>query len=760
MTTRYTLWSLKRLVACTISASLFVFINPAMAQLEEILVTAQKRAESAQDVPITISAFSANQLENSGFDNLSDLTMMSPSMQFGNFGPIAFVTMRGIGNENTTAGGDPGVAVHLDGIYMGRPVASLFSAFDTERVEILRGPQGTLYGRNATGGSINLVTKKPDDEFGGEVDVTYGDYDWLRFRGALNIPLSDTAAARIVVFKEDRDGYTQNSVAGGTEANDADNTGVRAHLSFDLGDNGSLLLSASHIDSGGVGSKPELREAFPGSTTGQNLAGPPGFAFNPRGPFSGIPAGNNYIINRGTGEVAVNDLTPFLEAKNVAESQDNTLTLLSATFEWNFENISFKSITGYVESEFESHADEDYSALDLAELVLTEEAQQFSQEFQLLSNNDGPFQWIAGLYYFKEDATRQSRFFRSRYDVFATTFGVESGFDIGGQVDSESVAVFGQGTYSLSDTLSLTAGLRYTDDEKVGTNLGFQFRGRPYADPVGDSWDELTYRLALDWRMSDNVMLFGSFSTGYKSGGINQVAALSLGATTAIYDPEFVDAIELGIKSTLLDGRLQLNTSIYHNKYEDLQFQIFGLAGPEAFNAEGATVKGLEVELRAALTDTLMIDASLGLTDSAFDAQVINGAQIDGNQVQRTPDTTYSLGLTNDWALGDGSGIRLRLEYSYTDDIFYTAFNRTAGFATPGGNDLAEDYSNLNARLFWFSADEKWTVEASITNLTDEVQEGNVFRGIGFNDVGSGGGMEEITYNPPRQWGLRVGYNF
>ena len=238
------------------------------ATLEEVVVTAQKRAESSQDIPIAISAMGEQQLEDTGFDGISDLTMYTPSMQFGNFGPIAFVSMRGIGSENTTAGGDPGVAMHIDGIYMGRPVATMFTAFDMERVEILRGPQGTLYGRNATGGSINLITKKPTDELGGEVDFTYGDYDWMRIRGAANVPITDSINARIVAFKEERDGYTENSVSGGTEANDADNYGYRGHLNFELSDRARLLLSASYVKTDGVGAKSELREDFPGSTTG------------------------------------------------------------------------------------------------------------------------------------------------------------------------------------------------------------------------------------------------------------------------------------------------------------------------------------------------------------------------------------------------------------------------------------------------------------------------------------------------------------
>jgi iron complex outermembrane receptor protein len=276
----------------------------------------------------------------------------------------------------------------------------------------------------------------------------------------------------------------------------------------------------------------------------------------------------------------------------------------------------------------------------------------------------------------------------------------------------------------------VTAGLRYTKDEKDGVNIGFLFAGAPYADPVGDEWDETTYRLAVDWTLNDGVMLFASYATGYKSGGINQTAAPSRGAEP-LYEPETVEAVEFGIKSTLLDGRVQLNSSLYRNEYDDLQFQIFGQGGPEAFNAEGATVQGLELELRAAVTESLTIDGSLGIVDSEFDDQIIDGQQIGGNQVQRTPDLTYNLGLTNDWDLADKGSFRLRLEYAFTDEIYYTALNRNAGFAEPGGSDL-----------------------------TDEEQEGNILRGPGFVDFPGGGGPELVTYNPPRQWGLRVGYQF
>ncbi len=728
--------------------------------IEEVVVTAQKRTESAQNVPISMAAFSGQRLEDSGFDSFADLTMMSPSLQIGNFGSVTFINMRGIGNENTTAGGDPGVALHYDGVYLGRPVAYLFTAFDSQRVEILRGPQGTLYGRNATGGSINYVTKKPTDELEGELDLTVGDYDWLRTRGVINLPLGDRARSRLVAFRETRDGYTKNAVPGGTRGNDADNFGFRAHLDIDLTDAASLLLTGTYVESGGVGSQAELREAFPGSTSNPMipLAGPPGFAFSPMGPASGIPAGNTYVDSDG--RVVVNDLEAFRESKDLRENQDNDFLLLSATFNWDLPGVSFKSITAYGETSFESRKDEDYSSVDLAELLLTEEAEQFSQELQVISAADAGLQWIVGAYYFTEDAARQSRFFRNRYDVFASIFGVESGFDVGGSAETESWAIFGQATWDVSDSFSLTGGIRYTNDEKDGFNNGFQFAGAPYSDPVADSWDEVSYRFSADWRLTPDAMLFASYSTGYKSGGINQVAAPSRGAINAIYDPEQVDAFEVGIKTLLLDGRLQWNTSAYRNEYDDLQFQIFGPAGPEAFNASGAKVQGIEVELLAVITETLGADLSIGITDSEFDDQVISGAQIGGNQVQRTPDLTYSLGLSKDWNQSSGASWRLRIEYAYTDEIFYTALNRDAGFADPGGSDLADDYENLNVRLFRYSADGKWTIELAATNLTDEAQEGNILRGIGFIDVPGGGGTETITYNPPRQISGRLAYRF
>jgi iron complex outermembrane recepter protein len=718
--------------------------SAASIELEEIVVTAQKRAENVQQIPIAVSALNAETLQNAGFKELGDLAGRVPSLQLSNFGPIAFASVRGIGNENTTAGGDPGVALHFDGVYIGRPVGTLFSAFDTERVEVLRGPQGTLYGRNATGGSINYITAKPDDKLSVSGDVTYGTYNHRRVRSVVNIPESDAFAVRLVGFFEKRNGWTKNAFPGGKDEQDADNWGLRAHFAINPdGSNFKAMISGTYIKNSGVGSHGELREPYPGSTTGQNIGGPP------------IPGTNNYLVN---GVPIVNDLRPFQESKNTIASQRNRFLLLSATLENDFGPVVLKSITGYAETGYNSLSDHDYSPLALTELLLTESSDQFTQEIQILSNNDSKLKWIVGGFYFHEDASRRSQFFGTRYNILARNAGVFSGFDVGGKVTSQSHAFFGQTTYEFTDQLSLTAGIRYTNDRKRGINNGFQFSPPGYSGPVAASFSKVTYRVAADYKITEQVLVYASYSTGYKSGGVNQV--INPNVANAIYAPENISAIEGGIKSRFLDRKLQVNISAFRNKFEDLQFQVFGPTGPQAFNAKGATVNGVEAEIVALPADFLQFDASAAYNDATFDDQIIDGVQLGGKRVQRTPKFTLNIGVTANWEVGDMGNMRFRADASHTSSVFYSAFNRNAGFAAPGGSDFAPAYKNVNARLFWFSQNERYSLELYATNMFNTTQIGNVFRDIGFLDIPGGGGPEAVTYRPPRQFGGTFGFNF
>lgn len=730
--------------------------TPAQAQIDEIVVTAQKRSESAQRVPLAITALDEETLTEVGFDGFEDLSRITPGLQLGTFGPWAFVNLRGIGQENNTAGGDPGVALHYDGIYIGRPVGFLFSAFDSERVEILRGPQGTLYGRNATGGSINYITKKPTAELGGTADITLGTYDMVRGRAAVNLPLADGIATRLVGFFEQRDGFTKN--LAGPDANDADNWGVRSHIEFDRNGPMTLLLSGAYIKSDGVGSKPESREPYPGTTTtpNVNLAGPPGFAFS-GGPSSGIPGFNNYL---GFGPAPVNDLRPFKDSNDTNLEHSQEFLLLSATLEYDLGPVSFRSLTGYGESYYKTRQDEDYSPLPLSEVLFSEDAQQFSQEIQLLSNKSTPLQWILGAYYFEEEAFRITEFFKGRFDVFARLFNQPSGWWYSGDINSRSYAFFAQATYKVLPSLSLTGGLRYSNDRKKGVNRGFQFSGQPFSGPVRGQWDKITYRAVLDYQVSDDSLAYVSHSTGYRSGGINQAINPLVG--NAIYEPESVRAWEAGFKSMLFDRRVRVNAAAYHNKYSNLQFQVLQLNGPIAYNAPGAKVKGIEVEALAEILMGLSVNTAVSYTDGKLDDAFIQGTQLGGNRVAKTPEWTFNIGVTQEIDLGDAGVIKLRGDYAYVGSSFTTPFNRRAGFAAPGGSDFVPSHQNLDLRLFWSQPIglSGLEVEFAATNVFDTAQIANLTRDVGFNDIPGGGGGELVTYKPPRQFTIRVGMEF
>lgn len=738
--------------------------------LEEVVVTAQKRVESAQDVPIAVSALNEDALRQSGFDGVADLSFMVPSLQFGNFGPVSFLNIRGIGSADNFAGSDPGVAMHIDGVYIGRPVGALFNAFDTERVEVLRGPQGTLYGRNATGGSVNLITNKPSEEFGGEVEITAGEYDLFRVRGLINVPISDSVRARVVGFNEDRDGYTKNTYPGGTESNDLDNWGIRGHLDIDLSESINLLLSATYIDMGGVGTMPEQRDAF---STGE--LNPPINTLVEMGvlPPPGIPDNLAFYTNVD-GTIPVNDQRPFIEGVDHPQSTANKLTLLSATLQWDFDSFTLKSITGYGDSEYSMVQDADLTSAPNVVHVPEEQAEQFSQELQFVSNGDGPLRWIGGLYYFEEEVTRISTMVGARFeaihDYFIANnvsfagpgFNEEVVFRVGGDIETESLAVFGQSTYDISQQFSITAGLRYTEDEKKGVNRNIQLAPLVLT-PASTSSEEVTGRFSVDYRITSDVMVYASYSRGYKSGGIVQAAT---DPAAASFEPEFVDTIEMGLKSRLWDV-LQLNAAVYTSDYTDMQTSAEGAFGQMGGNAGEASIEGAELEWTWLVSDMFTFDGSFAYLDGTYDQllafdpldQAYTGGVVDysGNTLPRAPEITYNLGVTSYWELAQRGSLTARLEGSYTDEMFYEFTNRP--------EVKTDDYYNLNFRLWWTSADEKYTAEIYGTNLTDEVQEGNLLLGFSL-DVStqpngySEPGQEYVTYNAPRQFGVRFGYRF
>lgn len=794
--------SLLRLLAALAVLSLLP-IAASGQTLEEIVVTAQKRAESAQEVPIAITALDSAILERNQIENVDDLTNLVPNLQFGNFSSTATAAIRGIGYTNTTAGGDPGVALHLDGVYIGRPIATVFRFWDLERMEVLRGPQGTLYGRNTTGGSINFITQRPTEDFGGDIDVAFGEFDHYQVRGVVNLPLSDNVAARIGAAVDNADGYQENAFPGGTEAGDRDSVALRAQLQFDVSDDFDINLSVNHSQIEGVGSTSESRFPYPTSPLLNWVGVPPPFVntifstaflnrpdiaafLGPNGISTsddvrtalGLPPGALLSPSDPNFTGLTNDLRPNRVSKNSPESNDQEFTALTAILTWDTGIGTFKWTSAYVETSFDAFIDLDASERTLMDLLLEEEQDQVSTELTLSSSGDGSTQWIVGAYYFSEDATRFSTIFNDDFDRNAVLFGRSAGFRVGGDVEATSYAVFGQVSFGLSDAVTLTAGGRMSWDEKDAViNLispfpAFNFMTLVTDVPVGDSWNEPTGKITLDWAPRDDLLLYASYARGYKSGGINLNGNP---ATNAVYDPEFNDVFEIGIKSQFSE-RYQVNASAFHNDYTDIQVQTFGAAGAELRNAAEATIQGLELEGLFLLTGSFELNVALGLLDAEFDsflfvppAQPVppagfpppneNPAQppaapptpveFAGNKLSRAPELTFSAGAQQSFDVGsDGSSVTIRADYYYQDEQFFAPDNRP--------DTTAESYSNLDLRVRWDKGDERWSAEAFLLNATDEDQIRDILRSIPF----LAGGVDLTTYRPPRQWGVRVGYRF
>ena len=524
-------------VACLVLALLpTALVAQESRVIEEILVTAEKREASVQDTPIAITAYSYEELELRGIEGIEDLQFSAPNLviSHNSQSPVTYAYIRAIGSDQLVAGFDPGVAYHVDGIYVGQPSAMPVDLWDMERVEVLRGPQGTLYGRNTTGGAINVITKGPGDALDGNVDVTVGNYDRIRLRGAVGGPIADDrVGGRVAFIYDEADGYQRNEV--GPDADATDHWALRGKLDFRLGEGANLELTAQRFENEG--------------NQGQKR----------RESFDGIPVYAGALPNPSD---------PRKVAKDWEEKLDLENTFLSAKLDWDLGAVRLVALTGYIENEWFQTMDIDMSSNALQFQEWNMETDQFSQELQLISNTDGPFEWIIGAFYFDEDLDTDYLFEDS------SPFGFT--FMNGGELETTSWAVYGQASYDFSGAgvpLRLTGGLRYTEDEKkidefqIIPQFGVDFAGTDKA-----SWDEVTGKLGLEWFVSENVMSYASYSRGYKGGGF------SIGQFD-VYDPEIVDSFELGLKSEFLNGRARVNASAFYNDYQDLQvnFLVFTL---------------------------------------------------------------------------------------------------------------------------------------------------------------------------------------
>ncbi len=705
--------------------------------LEEIIVTAQKRAQSIQDVPISISAFSSSSLEQRGVNNVSDLQNFVPGLHFGktDLGQ-AVVSLRGISGNYFGIGFDPGVAIHIDGHYLQSSAFMTRDFHDVERTEVLRGPQGTLYGKNVVGGTINIITNKPTDEVEGRLDVEIGNYNQRKIKGVLNMPISNTLKGRIAVVSEDRDGYTKN-LTNGERLDASDYTSFRGSLLFTPTENLEILLNGYDYRNSGTPGPGALIYGYPSADTLANFLGE-----RISNPWLQVDVGANPTVDDRR-----------VVRSTLAHGQDDRAQGISLDIDWSLGDYTVKLLSSYNDSL--TDVIKDVSNSDIVQLLVPARSryETFSQELQLGYDSGETFKWIAGFYYYTEDS-RLDFAVGSSYDLLGA--GQPSRLDTFQTVKTTSLGAFAQLDHRITDQLELTYGVRYSRDEKdfsSGFSVGVwdgdpnwtfkDFGENPNLQ--NDAWSKVTGRLAANYTVNDDVMLFASIASGYKAGGFTDSGS---------FRPETVIAYETGVKSLLWDKRLQMNLTGFYNDYQDKQESQTKNNALFVTNAASAEIYGVEAEMQArpvpALEVTTMIaymHARFGSYTDALDVTRNVVEDLSGNIIPEVPEWKISLAAAYTWEMGDYGNITAWANFNWVDDVYLRAFNIP--------KDLQPSHFTSNASLTWVSVEGDWSISLFADNIED-----NDITGSFATFSEAYGQVHSAILQPPRTYGLTVGYRF
>ena len=610
----------------------------------------------------------------------------------------------------------------VDEVYAGRAGVQGGEFLDLERVEVLRGPQGTLYGRNVAGGAINIVTKKPGPEAEGFVEATYGRFDRTDIRGAVGGPVTKAMQGRLTVAYDARDGYISNTTTGSDDLREYDNLTARGHLLFDLNYNAQLLLSADYFNSDAIG--PSSREAI----------------------VTSFPV-------LGAGAIPLPTPSASIRTTELASDGDTQREFYGVSARLDVETAlgTLTSITAFRSSEFDVF--EDVTSYGLPLLGQDENTDQWSQEIRL--NSTGSLlEWTVGAYFLAEDINRLDIAQASGPDPVVPLFPDRAEYLQA--VETRSYAVFGQGTYPLFDRLNITLGGRYTVDEKdlsldasgISTITGVLPEG-PFSVDVDDTFEEFTGKLSLAYQFFDDALAYFSFSQGYKSGGFNGISTI-LGDAITPFEPETADTFEIGVRSEWLDNRLRLNFAAFYTDYQELQvFQVRDAGTQFISNAASADVQGFELEALATPLDGLALAFTYGYLDSEYKKFISadSAEDLSGNNLTRSPENTFSLAVEYNIRLASAGELLLRADYSHQDKLFITPENRPL--------DTLDSYALLNARIT-YQAMSNFSVSVFGKNLSDEEYQLHTFDSDPFvrNNIGS------AVFADPRTWGITVGYKY
>lgn len=762
----------KKYTIVALVPALALFATDLQAQdgpiLEEITVTAQKREQSLQDVPVSVTAITGDQIHEGGITGVMDVAMETPNFTMTQFNigePQYFI--RGIGTTLDSAGADPAVATFIDEVYIGRAGGGSMDLYDLERIEVLRGPQGTLFGKNVVGGAISVSTRKPSEEFEGKFGVTAGNYNALGVRGYINGAISDSVNGSFSFSKRTRDGYVDN-VVDGKKYHDEDNLSFRGQLAFAPSDTVEVRLIADWSDDDQAGNCRNVNNT--------NLNDPLGLS---------VPVYDPVIAAQTGGDIRKC-------ASSLGAFQKREISGLTARLDWELSNSTLTSITAYRETDY--RWSEDLAALPLGLTTFNlidaaaENSDQISQEFRLTSTGDSDVDWLVGAFFMRENVDRAENFVGSWGPPFAAQGFVLLDGDIVFAQDNEttSTAVYGQLDWHINDSFSWSVGGRFAkDDKKIsqalinnedpafdsavlsgllgvpvnlvvlgipangpGELLGFIGTGDPsvlngpYSAQASDDWSEFVPSTSLSWRFGDNSLLYFTASKGYKSGAY--VAQRTTAATAIVpLEPEFATNFEVGFKTEFADNRVRLNATVFRMDYEDLQ--VFRLVGSLLVGASAqATSSGLELDLTALLSENWIVSASYGYLDATYDTFISGSDDLSGNRLPRSAKNSFSASSNYVLDLSGGSTMDLDLSYTYKGDYFGEVSNAPAS--------KVDGYGLLNASLGWKSADERWEAVVWGKNVTDEEYR--------IHSIISNVSGTVDLWNMPASYGLTVNYGF
>jgi iron complex outermembrane receptor protein len=738
-------------------------------QMEEIVVTAQKREQRLEDVPLSIQAFSGTDMENANVNSIVDLPRLVPNLRIQRGSQTANVSLRvrGIGASGNTAV-DPSVGTFVDGIYVPRPGALLASFNDIAGAEVLRGPQGTLFGRNATVGAILLRTADPEPELGGSVSAEAGSNGLQKYTGMINLPAGDRLAFRLAGLHESSDGIAKNELDG-KEFSDFEADALRAGMTADLTDSLTWTVKFDYSKIGGDG----LREfeILPETVTAANRARMTAL-------FGGITPDLDDPFDRRSNQVTFGNVDDeqwgVVSDLSLDLANGYTLRLLSGYRDWENEQLDgdvlfaprrFLGRTGTYDSTSQSHELQVISPLD-----------------QLF---DGRFDFVGGLYYFQEDfeigetlsmledlcnylvpPAQRPACNASANKANATVMDFSQ--------DATNYAVYAQGNYALTDTVTITLGARWTNDEKEGSFV--QLLNNPFAgtlrapentDLKKDD-DQFTYRAGLQWEPHGDLMTFATYSTGYKSGGFNSGAGAQALGQRRVFDKEESDNIEVGAKWTLLDGAARLNATLFRMELDNFQDRAFDGTSFTVLNAGDLRHQGVELDGDFAVTDAITLFGALAYLDSEFLSYP--NASCLPYPAQVNPTCTQDLKgerstFTPEWQGNFGAQFQGDLPfagigYSFRADASYVG-EANVGTVNDGNPQTIQDsYTLLSARFSLLFGDRRnFSVSVYGDNLTDEgyctaISATPNDSALGLRDPVSGGTVMRCTVAPPRVWGV------